>query len=114
MRAPDEMVEAVRLTPSDRCERALRCGDHRPLPAAPSCSDCEQAVQDLALLVQILWARYPAFMPPAELSDFMDGLPDDLLHALMASTGQSHKAASWESEHPTCDVIRALDEQEDD
>ena len=69
----------------------------------------EAAVLDLALLVQILWARYPAFMPPAELVDFMDDLPDDLLHALMASTGHSHKAASWESNHPTCELLRRLE-----
>lgn len=113
MDAPDELVEAV-ARPSDRCERAFRCGDHRPLPAVATCSDCEHAVQDLALLVQILWARYPSFLPPAELGDFMDGLPDDLIYALMASTGQSYKAASWESDHPTCALIRSLDEQEAD
>ena len=69
------------------------------------------AVQDLALLVQILWARYPAFMSPDELADLMDSLPEDLLHALMASTGQTHKAAAWDNDHPHCVLIRDLDAQ---
>lgn len=78
--------------------------------AAYTKGDLEAAVEDLALLVQILWARYPAFIPPADLVDLMDSLSDDLLHALMASTGQSHKGASWEDDHPTCVLIREMDE----
>lgn len=77
-----------------------------------SMPEWRQVAADLALLVQILWARYPAFMPPAELVDFMDGLTDEFLHALMAATGQSHKTASWDNDHPTCVLIRSLDEDE--
>jgi len=69
------------------------------------------AVRDMALLVQVLWARYPAFMSPDELTDLMDSLPEDLLHALMASTGQTHKAAAWDNDHPHCVLIRDLDTQ---
>ena len=72
------------------------------------------AVRDMALLVQILWARYPGFMSPDELADLMDSLPEDLLHALMASTGQTHKAAAWDNDHPHCVLIRDLDAQDDD
>lgn len=68
------------------------------------------ALQDLSMLVRILWARYPAFLHPTELVDLMDSLPEDLLYALVASTGQSHKEATWESNHPTCALLRHLDE----
>jgi hypothetical protein len=72
------------------------------------------AVRDLALLVQILWARYPGFMSPDELGDLMDSLPEDLLHALMASTGHAHKSAAWDNDHPHCVLINSLSTQGDE
>ncbi len=81
--------------------------------ATASMPEWRQVAEDMAMLVQILWARYPAFMPPAELVDFMDSLPDDFLHALMAATGHSHKAAAWDNDHLTCVLIRSLDDSEE-
>ena len=33
--------------------------------------------------------------------------------ALMAATGQTYKGVSWESDHPTCVLIRELENQEE-
>ena len=68
-----------------------------------------QVAEDMALLVQILWARYPVMMSPGQLGAFIDSLPDDLQYALMAASGQTHKGTSWESDHPTCVLIRSLE-----
>jgi len=80
--------------------------------ATANMQDWRQVAEDMAMLVQILWARYPVMMGPGQLGAFLDSLPDDLQYALMAASGQTYKGASWESDHPTCVLIRSLAEGE--